>query len=220
MNYVFQWGIVAHALPELFSGVLNTLAIALATIALGIPLSIALASARDSKNAALRGLSMGWVEIGRNTPALFQIYMVYFGLGSLGLRVDSMPALIAGITFNNAGYLAEAFRGAMRVFPETQIRAARSLGMTGPQVFCYIKLPQVMRVVFYPITNQLVWAILMSSLGVVVGLTNDLMGVTQNFNVRTFRTFEFFAVAGAMYYLLAKLVTVSARLLGNRLFRY
>ena len=66
----------------------------------------------------------------------------------------------------------------------------------------------------------MVWAILMTSLGVIVGLNNDLTGVTQELNVRSFRTFEYFALAAVIYYLLAKLVTVSARLMAWRLFRY
>jgi ABC-type amino acid transport system permease subunit len=65
-----------------------------------------------------------------------------------------------------------------------------------------------------------VWAILMTSLGVIVGLNNDLTGVTQDLNVRSFRTFEYFALAAVIYYLLAKFVTLSARLMAWRLFRY
>jgi ABC-type amino acid transport system permease subunit len=76
------------------------------------------------------------------------------------------------------------------------------------------------RIVFYPMTNQMVWAILMTSLGVVIGLNSDLTGVTNAFNVKTFRTFEYFAIAAIMYYLIAKIVTLGARLIGWRLFRY
>ncbi len=81
-------------------------------------------------------------------------------------------------------------------------------------------VPQLLRIVFYPITNQMVWAVLMTSLGVIVGLNNDLTGVTQDYNVRTFRTFELFALAAVLYYLIAKLIVVIARLLAWRLFRY
>ena len=76
------------------------------------------------------------------------------------------------------------------------------------------------RAVFHPMTNQMVWAILMTSLGVVVGLNSDLTGVTQDLNVRTFRTFEYFALAAVIYYLIAKVVTLGARLIAWRLFRY
>ncbi|MFZ1345561.1 MAG: amino acid ABC transporter permease, partial [Tabrizicola sp.] len=67
---------------------------------------------------------------------------------------------------------------------------------------------------------QMVWAVLMTSLGLTVGLASDLAGVTQELNVRTFRTFEFFAMAAVLYYLIAKAVMLGARLVAWRLFRY
>ena len=66
----------------------------------------------------------------------------------------------------------------------------------------------------------MVWAVLMTSLGLTVGLASDLAGVTQELNVRTFRTFEFFAMAAVLYYLIAKAVMLGARLVAWRLFRY
>jgi len=66
----------------------------------------------------------------------------------------------------------------------------------------------------------MVWAILMTSLGVIVGVNTDLAGVTQELNVRTFRTFEYFALAAVIYYVITKLVTLSARVAAARLFRY
>ena len=146
--------------------------------------------------------------------------MIYFGLGSLGLRIDSYLALIVGITFNSSGYLADTFRSAIQAIPDNQQRAARSLGMSASSVFISIVLPQVFRLVFYPVTNQTVWAIHMTALGVVVGLTSDLMGVTQNLSVVSFRTFEFFLIAAVIYYALVKLIVAAGRLLANRLFDY
>ena len=142
------------------------------------------------------------------------------GLGSLGLHVSSWFALLAGITFNNAGYLAENFRGGLKAVPTTQMRAARSLGMSAFQAYRMIIVPQLLRVVFYPLSNQMVWAVLMTSLGVIVGLNNDLTGVTQDYNVKTFRTFEYFAIAAVLYYLIAKAIVAVARLMAWRLFRY
>jgi polar amino acid transport system permease protein len=107
----------------------------------------------------------------RNTPALFQIYMVHFGLGSFGIHLSPYVSLLAGISFNNAGYLAENFRGALKAIPETQTRAARSLGMSSLQAFRNVVMPQMLRLSFLPMTNQMVWAILMTSLGAVVAMT-------------------------------------------------
>jgi hydroxyproline transport system permease protein len=220
LNYTFHWRPALNALPDMLWGALVSLQIAVLSMMIGVVLAVFLALGRQSNNKILYGFSTGWVELARNTPALFQIYMTYFGLGSFGIHLDSYVALLAGIAFNNAGYLAETFRGGLRAIPQTQARAARSLGMTASQAFRLIVLPQMFRIVFYPMTNQMVWALLMTSLGVTVGLNTDLTGVTQDLNVRTFRTFEFFAIAAVIYYLLAKLITLSARLFAWRLFRY
>ena len=219
-NYTFHWRPALNALPQLLQGALVTLEIAVLSMIVGIVLGIVLAGMRRSQSRILNAIAVTWVEIARNTPALFQIYMAYFGLGQLGIRLDSFLALLAGITFNNAGYLAETFRGGMRAVPETQTRAARSLGLGQFAAFRLIVMPQMFRAVYPAVTNQMVWAILMTSLGVVIGLNSDLTGVTNAFNVKTFRTFEYFAIAAVMYYLIAKLVMVGARLISWRLFRY
>lgn len=219
-NYSFHWSTVRRALPHLLEGAWVTLQIASLSMILGVTLALLLTAMRRSDWKVLRGFATTWVSIARNTPSLFQIYMLYFGLGAFGLYVPSMIALLAGITFNNAGYLAESFRGGLKAIPDTQVRAARSLGMSALQAYVHIVVPQLLRVVFHPITNQMVWAILMTSLGVIVGLNSDLTGVTQELNIKTFRTFELFIAAAVIYYVLCKLVIAAAHLLGWRLFRY
>jgi His/Glu/Gln/Arg/opine family amino acid ABC transporter permease subunit len=219
-NYTFHWRPALQALPQMLQGTLVTLQLAILSMIIGVAFGVVLALMRQSKNPLIHFPATVWVEVARNTPALLQIYMAYFGLGQLGIRLDSFVALLIGITFNNAGYLAETFRGGLRAIPQTQTRAARSLGFGAYQAFTLIVLPQLFRVVFHPMTNQMVWAILMTSLGVVVGLNTDLTGVVQDLNVRTFRTFEYFAIAAVLYYLIAKFVTLGARLLAWRLFRY
>lgn len=219
-NYSFHWRTAFKALPDMLAGAWVTLETAALSMILGVLIALLLTVMRQMKNPVLSGFANTWVSIARNTPSLFQIYILYFGLGSFGLHVSSWVALLAGITFNNAGYLAENFRGGLKAVPDTQMRAARSLGMSAFQAYRMIIVPQLLRIVFYPLTNQMVWAVLMTSLGVVVGLNNDLTGVTQDFNVRTFRTFEYFALAAVLYYLIAKVIVAAARLLGWRLFRY
>ncbi|MDA7948954.1 MAG: amino acid ABC transporter permease [Hyphomicrobiaceae bacterium] len=219
-NYTFHWRPAFQALPAMLEGALITIQIAVLSMLIGTVIAIALAVASGSQYRLARFGASVWVETARNTPALFQIYMAYFGLGSIGIFLDSYIALLAGITFNNAGYLAETFRGGLRAIPPIQTRAGRSLGLGAFSTFRLIVLPQLFRIVFYPMTNQIVWAILMTSLGVIVGLNIDLTGVTQELNVRTFRTFEYFAIAAVIYYLITKLVTGSARLAAWKLFKY
>ena len=219
-NYNFRWGQALNSLPQMLEGALVTMEIAILSMAVGIVVAIVLTVFRLSGRRLLAAVATTWVEIARNTPALFQIYMVHFGLGSFGIHLSPYLSLLIGITFNNAGYLAENFRGALKAMPDTQAPAARSLGMSAGQAFGSVVMPQMLRISFLPMTNQMVWAILMTSLGAVVAMNTDLYGVTSELNARTFRTFEFFAMAAVIFYLITKVITLTARLLAARLFRY
>lgn len=219
-NYTFQWKQVWARLPQMLDGAVVTLQVALLSMAIGLVLAVMLTMFRRSGNRILSGFATTWVEIARNTPALFQIYMAHFGVASFGIHFSPFTSLLIGITFNNAGYLAENFRGALKAIPETQPRAGRSLGMSDMQAFRYIVLPQMFRISFLPICNQMVWAVLMTSLGVTVGMNTDLYGVTQDLNALTFRTFELFAMAAVIFYLITKVIQLGAKLIAWRLFRY
>ncbi|WP_322896054.1 MULTISPECIES: amino acid ABC transporter permease [unclassified Yoonia] len=219
-NYNFRWAQALDSLPRMLEGALITLEVALLSMVIGICIAMVLTMFRLSGSRILSAIATTWVEIARNTPALFQIYMVHFGLGSFGIHLSPYLSLLIGIAFNNAGYLAENFRGALKGIPDTQTRSARSLGMTPVQSFRYVVMPQMLRISFLPMTNQMVWAILMTSLGTVVAMNTDLYGVTSDLNARTFRTFELFAIAAVIFYVITKTVTLSARLLAARLFRY
>lgn len=219
-NYSFRWNQALASLPQMLEGAWVTIQIAVLSMVIGVILAIVLTVLRRSDALALRAIGSTWVEVARNTPALFQIYMVHFGLGGFGIHLSPYMSLLIGITFNNAGYLAENFRGALKAIPDTQIRAARSLGMTGGQSFMNVVVPQMLRIAFLPMTNQMVWAILMTSLGAVVAMNTDLYGVTSELNARTFRTFELFAIAAVIFYVITKVITLSARLIAARLFRY
>lgn len=215
INYVFQWRAVWASLPHLLEGTLVTLEITVLSMMLGIAFAIALAMGRMRGSGLLYYVSSAWVEIARNTPALFQVYMAFFGLGAFGIYLSPYTAVLAAVMFNNAGYLAETLRGGFKAVPETQMSAARSLGMSALQANRRVIIPQVLRVVFLPMINQMVWAMLTTSLGMVVGL-KELAGVTQLEQSRTFRTFEFFLAAAAIYFLMAKAIIYGARLIAWR----
>lgn len=219
MDYNFHWRPVWRALPELLQAGWATMQVAVLAMLLGIVLGLALALARMSGGRMLGGAALAWVELARNTPSLFQLYFAAFGLGAFGVHLSPFMAVLCALSFNNAGYLAETFRGGFRAVPPAQFRAARSLGMTAAQTLRYVVVPQVFRVVYHPMTNQLIWSILMSSLGMLVGM-RELSGETQFLSSKTFRIFEFFAATAVIYYVIAKLTLGGARLCAWRLFRY
>ena len=218
MEYEYHWSTVFDKMPELLNAAFVTLHVSVLSMFLGIIVAIFLALGKMSESKTLNYLSGTWIEIARNTPALFQIYMAYFGLGAFGIHLSPYFAVFSALVFINAGYLAETFRGGFQSIPQTQYSASKSLGMTKFQVYRYIILPQMFRRIYHPMTNQFVWSILMSSLGILVGM-NELSGETQRLQSLSFRTLEFFAVAAVMYYIITKFVLISADLISKRLFK-
>ncbi|OED48359.1 amino acid ABC transporter permease [Leisingera sp. S232] len=218
-DYNFHWRPVMKSLPDLLEAAALTLQVAVLAMVLGIVIGLCLALARLHLRGPVYWFATVWVELARNTPALFQLFFFGFGLGAFGLHLSPYLIVLAGLTFNCAGYLAENFRGGFKAVPETQIRASRSLGMTPWQAYSRVVIPQVFRIVYHPITNQMVWAVLMSSLGMLVGF-RELSGETQFFASRSFRIFEYFAVTAVIYYAIVKVILLSSRLMAARLFRY
>lgn len=205
MNYHFQWNPVWKAVPDILSGLYLTIELTILSFVLGTFLSFGLAWAKQSRHKGLRTSACGWIELARNTPCLFQIYMAYFGLGAFGIQIDSFAAVLGAITFNTAGYMAEIVRGGLASIDPRQARAAAGLGMNPWQTFSRIIVPQLVPLILPATSNQLIWSLLNTSLGMVVGL-QDLTGATYAAQSLTFRSFEFFIVTAVVYYLLVKSV--------------
>lgn len=217
-GYTFYWPIVWDALPQLLAGAWVSLQLAILSLVIGTLIAMPMAVARQSEHGIGYRLATAWVELSRNTPVLFQVYMTYFGLGALGVNISSYASVLAAISFNNAGYLAEIFRGGLAAIPRQQMSAARSLGMTTFQGFTHIIFPQVFKAIFFAYVTQGIWGLLNTSLGMLVGL-RELAGTAQYAQSLSFRTFEFFIVTAAIYYLMAKVLQVSAQLVFQRMYR-
>ncbi len=217
-SYEFHWNVVIDAMPQLLQGAFTTLHVSVLSMLVGIIIAVLLALAKMSNSKIFNIIAGIWIEISRNTPALFQIYMAYFGLGAFGIHLSPYLAVFSALVFVNAGYLAETFRGGFQSIPKTQYSASKSLGMTNFQVYRYVILPQMFRKIYHPMTNQFVWSILMSSLGILVGM-NELSGETQRLQSISFRTIEFFMVAAVMYFIITKFVLISANLISKRIFK-
>ncbi len=218
-EYNFHWRPVFRSLPDLLEASLTTLQVASLAMLLGIIIGFILAVSRLRGNGSIYWIATAWVELARNTPALFQLFFFGFGLGALGIHFSPYVIVLVGLTFNTAGYLGENFRGGFEAIPSTQLRAARSLGMNSWQAYTRILIPQVMRIVYYPMTNQFVWVVLMSSLGMLVGY-RELTGETQFFASKTYRIFEYFAVTAVIYYVMVKIILGLSKLFASRFFRY
>jgi len=217
-GYVFYWSLVWDAMPQLMAGAWLTLQIAVLSMFIGTVIGLGLALLRQKGRGTPLRLASAWVELARNTPVLFQIYMMYFGLGSLGIQISSYSAVLIALSFNNAGYLAEIFRGGLAAIHRQQLSAARSLGLSPLQGYLHVIFPQLLRIVFFGYVTQAVWALLNTSLGMLVGL-QELSGAAQAAQSVTFRSFEFFFITALIYYALAKFMELGARVVFRRWLR-
>lgn len=219
MDYNFHWRPVFRALPDLLDAAMLTLQVSIFAMLIGTMLGLVLAVSSGSERWPLKLPSKCWIGLARNTPALFQLFFFGFGLGALGINLSPFLIVLLSLSFNAAGYLAETFRGGFEAVPDTQFRAARSLGMTATQTYVRIIVPQVIRVVYHALTNMFVWVVLMSSLGMLVGF-RELSGESQFLASKTFRIFEYFAVTAVIYYILVKLLLGITSLIAWRAFRW
>lgn len=219
LDYTFQWRVVWKVWPSLAQGALVTIELTILSMLIGIAIAMFLSVFRRSRSRPLYYLATGWVELARNTPALVQVYVAYFGLGAFGLHLSSYTAVLGAIAFNNAGYLTEILRGGLESISPQQRKAAISLGMTQFQAYRYIVFPQVLRIVFRPTMNQVIWAMFGTTLGSFIGL-EELFGATLFESGQVFRPFEFYTVAAVAFYVIAKSTTLASRAVSARLFRY
>jgi polar amino acid transport system permease protein len=214
-DYTFQWRVVLKQWPQLLNAGLLTLEITVLSILFGLVIAMVLAVLRKSENKATRAMAGVWVASARNTPALLQIYIAYFGLGTFGLHLSPYASVLLAITFNNAGYLTEILRGGIEAIHPSQRQTALGLGLNHFQAYAYVIFPQVLRVVFLPITNQIILAMLNTSMGMVIGL-QELTGMTTFLQSQTFRPFEFYFAAAVIYFAMAKMASSAAGMIAAK----
>ncbi|GAA4487745.1 amino acid ABC transporter permease [Gluconacetobacter asukensis] len=216
-DYHFHWVMALRDLPSLLQGAVVTLQLTILSMIIGVGVSVPLAVMRWQGRGVWSGVAGAWVDVARNTPVLLQVYAVYFGLGAYGFNISSYAATLLAISFNNIGYLIEIFRGGLATVPRYQYISGRSLGMSATQAYAYIVWPQLLRIVFYSVMTQMIWAMLNTSLGLLIGL-RELAGAAEQAQSVNYRTLETFAMAALLYYLMAKLLILGAELLYARLY--
>lgn len=209
---------VLESLPLLVAGFTLTLQVAVGAMLLGIALGLVTAIARMSSLAPLRWVAGTYIEVIRNTPALVQLFILYYGLPELGIRLPALPSLILALGINNGAYLAEIFRGGLQSVRRGQLEAAAAIGLPRVVAFTQVVLPQAVRTIVPATTNQCIQIVLATSLGTIVGvaeLTNQSMFIIS----RTFRTWEVLIFLTIGYAVLTWSISLLGRAISWRLER-
>lgn len=163
----------------LLQGAGVTLSIFFLTLLFAVPLGVLFAQARMSRHAVLRGPTSLYIYLMRSTPLMLQIMFVYFLLPQiLPFKVDRFSAVIFAFAVNYAAYFAEIFRSGIQSIPAGQYEAAKVLGYTKTQTFFYIILPQVVKRVLLPMTNEIITLIKDTALASTVAVV-ELMTIAK-----------------------------------------
>lgn len=219
MQYTFDFGPVIAAWPMLMNGAIQTLKMSAISMVLGLTLGIVFMLMRMSKLKPLRMLAIGYIELIRNTPFLVQVFFIYFGMPSLGVRLGGEEAAVLAMTLNCAAYAAEIVRGGVQSIRPGQIEAGRALGLHTIDIYRFIVFRPAIRAVYPALCSQFILMMLNSSLVASVS-AEELTYVAQTLDAQTFRSFEVYFVLGAIYLLLSQFFSVALQFVGRTYFSY
>ncbi len=196
-----DFSIITNNLPFFWQGVLITIIVSLLGIGLGFILGVIFGLSRISRSLPVRWIATAYVEVIRGTPLLVQIFIIFFGLPSIGIRLTEITAGVLALGINSGAYQAEIIRGGIQAVPNSQMEAARSIGMTRLQAMRYVILPQGFRHMIPPMTNEFVTIIKDSSLVSAIAVA-ELTYKAQQLNARYFEPFLIFIFIAILYFIL------------------
>jgi polar amino acid transport system permease protein len=190
-----------NSLPDLLSGLGYTLLLTFVSIVVGFFIGISLALGRVYGNKIINGVCVGYIELIRGTPLLVQLFIIYFGLPSIGLIFTPLQAALIGLSINSGAYQAEYLRGSIQSVESGQMSAARSLGMNRLQSIRYVILPQALRIAIPAWSNEFIYLLQYSSIAYIIQVT-ELTAEGKFIAAHTFRYLEVFAMIAVIYLVL------------------
>lgn len=225
MNYRWQW----HQIPqylfvhedgewyrgELIDGLLITLKISAVSLIFTLGLGLITALLRLSDSIIGRALARGYIELIRNTPLLVQIYILYFVLGPI-LDLERFTTAVLALSLFQGAYTAEIFRAGLNAIPKGQFEAAASLGLSQWQMYRFVILPQVIKRILPPLTNETVSLVKNSSIVSIMAIF-DLTTEGRNIVADTAMPFEVWFTVAAIYLCVTLLLSAIAAWMAHRL---
>jgi polar amino acid transport system permease protein len=179
-------------------GAFLTLRLSALSMTIGLAIGIVLAGLQRSRHRTIPRIAKAYVEGIRNTPFLVQLYLVYFGLPSLGPRLSPNEAAIIALALNAGAFCTEIIRAGVDSIQRGLIEAAQSLGLRGLQIFRLVILPPAVRAVYPALTSQFMLVMLNTSVASAIA-ADELTAVSDNLASTTFNTLGVYLIATAIY---------------------
>ena len=205
--------------PIVLGGLTGTIPLALASFAIGLVLALAVALMRLSKNRVVSGIARFYVSVIRGTPLLVQLFVIFYGMPSVGIVLDPWPSAIIAFSLNVGGYGAEVIRAAILSVPKGQWEAGYTIGMSHGTALRRIILPQAARVSVPPLSNTFISLVKDTSLASLI-LVTELFRVAQEIAAFSGEFMLIYLEAALIYWLFCLVLSGGQGRLEKRLDRY
>lgn len=212
----FDWNAIWYGVPYMLQGALVTLEISACAMVLASVTGLIMGLISVSTLRIPKAIIRAYVYFVRGTPALVQIFLVYFALPRIGFEFSSFWSGVVALSFNSAGFIAEIMRAGLQSIDAGQTEAALSIGMTERQSIQFILLPQSLRRVTPPLTNELITLVKSSSLLSVISIT-ELTRTAQLIIAEKFVPFELYAALAVYYLVIISVLSWGSEALEKRL---
>ena len=194
-----HWGILVDAFPKLLSyGVRVTVPLTILSFALALVISVIVAMIQYANVPVLRQVCRFYIWIVRGTPLLVQLYLVFYGLPSLGITLDAFPTAVLVFGFNEGAYMAESVRGALESVSRGQMEAGQCVGLSYLQIMAHIVLPQAFRTAFPALSNSLISMLKGTSLAATITVTEMFRQATV-INGRVYESLGLYTEVALIY---------------------
>lgn len=214
------WSLLVDSFwPLLLAAITGTIPLALASFAIGLVIAIGVALLRLSGNRVLAGIARFYVSVIRGTPLLVQLFVIFYGLPSIGVVIDPWPAAIIAFSLNVGGYAAEVLRAAILSVPKGQWEAAHTVGMSRGRTLTRIVLPQAARVSVPPLSNTFISLVKDTSLASTI-LVTELFRQAQQIAAFSFEFMAIYLEAALIYWIICLLLSTGQSAIERKLDRY
>ena len=204
MSYKFDFAFLAERWPDFVAGAWLTVQLTVVSITLGFVLGTVCGLLRVYGHALVRRVVGGYVELIRNTPLLVQIFIVYFGLSSLGLKLSAEVSAVIALVVNLGAYTTEIMRAGIESISRTQLEAADCLGLNRLQTIIHVVLLPAMERVYPALSSQFVLLMLASSITSQIS-AEELTATANLVQSDTYRSFEVYVIVALVYFALSAL---------------
>lgn len=215
-----NWDLIWSSFGPIVTGaVTGTIPLTLASFAIGLALALLVALMRLSRNALVSGVARFYVSVIRGTPLLVQLFVIFYGLPSLGVKLDPWPSAIIAFSLNIGGYAAEVIRAAILSVPKGQWEAGHTIGMSRGQSLRRIILPQAARVSVPPLSNTFISLVKDTSLASLI-LVTELFRNAQQIAAFSQEFMALYLQAALVYWVICLALSSGQSVLERRLDRY